>query len=220
MLSIVYLALFVAAPLGATASSESSSGESCHVDTSQGDVANLLQYPVHIHNRSGTDLDPQVDEEGLGDGSSPLQMFEELEANGANEALEENASDPGKKLTEEEIEKLKAKAYKEIREELLENIVAGVSAIPERAKGRLDDLMWQIEGPSDTAKTGEQACEGHSFDQKSCMDIGCCVWKGGTCWSAVGGKPCKQADEKEDDPDTHKKDDKAKADEKQDKGKA
>ena len=37
---------------------------------------------------------------------------------------------------------------------------------------------------------GEEACEGHGYDQEQCDGVGCCNWDDGGCVSAVGDGPC------------------------------
>jgi len=44
-------------------------------------------------------------------------------------------------------------------------------------------------GGGDTSQqTGEQACEGHGYNETTCNSVGCCQYDqyGGQCWSAVG----------------------------------
>eukprot|EP00928_Gymnodinium_smaydae_P043542 TRINITY_DN2914_c0_g2_i3.p1 TRINITY_DN2914_c0_g2~~TRINITY_DN2914_c0_g2_i3.p1 ORF type:complete len:2033 (+),score=334.18 TRINITY_DN2914_c0_g2_i3:329-6427(+) len=40
---------------------------------------------------------------------------------------------------------------------------------------------------------GISACEGHGFGEAACSAVGCCVWSGGTCLSAVGSDLCSRA---------------------------
>ena len=37
---------------------------------------------------------------------------------------------------------------------------------------------------------GEDACENQEFGYSECMDVGCCHWDDGECWSAVGEGMC------------------------------
>ena len=37
---------------------------------------------------------------------------------------------------------------------------------------------------------GEEACEWQDFGYYECMDVGCCEWHWGMCWSAVGDDMC------------------------------
>ena len=45
-------------------------------------------------------------------------------------------------------------------------------------------------------ESGEDACEGHSYDYEACKAVGCCGWAevsysdGSYCWSAVGNTTC------------------------------
>merc|ERR1712048_65003 len=39
-------------------------------------------------------------------------------------------------------------------------------------------------------KNGEQVCEGHGFREEQCLNISCCEWNDGQCWSAVGQDSC------------------------------
>ena len=40
------------------------------------------------------------------------------------------------------------------------------------------------------AKNGEEACEDQGFGQSKCMQVGCCGFEDGKCWSTVGRKTC------------------------------
>merc|ERR1712048_1136771 len=42
----------------------------------------------------------------------------------------------------------------------------------------------------DEAFNGEQGCEGHGFQEEQCLNISCCQWDVGQCWSAVGQDSC------------------------------
>ena len=47
-----------------------------------------------------------------------------------------------------------------------------------------------------TGPSGEEVCQGHGYDETTCMTQGCCQWDADTlagCWSAVGAGPCDYA---------------------------
>ena len=56
---------------------------------------------------------------------------------------------------------------------------------------------------------GEAVCEGKDFSQRQCLDVGCCYWEEGECWSAVGRDSCdgNQFDDDDDDDDDNNGDD-------------
>ena len=43
---------------------------------------------------------------------------------------------------------------------------------------------------SASAQTGEQACENKGLNLAQCLEVGCCQWSAGQCWSAVGNGSC------------------------------
>lgn len=43
---------------------------------------------------------------------------------------------------------------------------------------------------SNDFRNGEEVCEGHGFDQNTCLSISCCDWDDGQCWSKVGTDMC------------------------------
>jgi len=45
---------------------------------------------------------------------------------------------------------------------------------------------------------GEAVCEGKDFSQRQCLDVGCCYWEEGECWSAVGRNKCDMSSRKRD----------------------
>ena len=39
-------------------------------------------------------------------------------------------------------------------------------------------------------KNGEEACEGHGFNEDQCLDVDCCHWADASCWSSIGTDLC------------------------------
>ena len=44
-----------------------------------------------------------------------------------------------------------------------------------------------------SGQNGEEACEGHGFDQDQCLQVGCCEWDDNSCWSSIGDDECSRS---------------------------
>lgn len=46
------------------------------------------------------------------------------------------------------------------------------------------------EGGQNNGGNGEEVCEGHSYNEEVCNNIGCCFYGSGECWSSIGQAEC------------------------------
>merc|ERR1719193_2987756 len=53
----------------------------------------------------------------------------------------------------------------------------------------MTDVVIQND-PASNEGNGEEACEGHDYNEEECSSIGCCHWNDGQCWSSVGQDQC------------------------------
>ena len=68
---------------------------------------------------------------------------------------------------------------------------AGASRAAAARRHRREALAQMFEGMrSRRALNGEEACEGQGYNRNKCLQVGCCEFDGGACWSVVGKKTC------------------------------
>mmetsp|Transcript_10125 Transcript_10125/g.14737 ORF Transcript_10125/g.14737 Transcript_10125/m.14737 type:complete len:463 (-) Transcript_10125:59-1447(-) len=69
----------------------------------------------------------------------------------------------------------------------------GLSEVKREKRCRKDEKLRKTCRATCNYSTGEQACEGHGYNEDECANIGkssCCQWDDGQCWSAIFQDEC------------------------------